>query len=68
MRKTGEILNNYIPKKTTQKDLSNVLGCVPQYLSNVLNDKKSPSKKFLTKMYSIFNVSDEDKKAIKSLN
>ena len=63
MRKTGEILNNYIPKKTTQKDLSNVLGCVPQYLSNVLNDKKSPSKKFLTKIYSIFNVSDEDKKA-----
>lgn len=66
MKTTGQILVKYIPKKTSRQDLANILGVVPQYLSNILNDKKSPSKKFLSKIYDHLNVSDEDKRAIES--
>ncbi|WP_068268502.1 helix-turn-helix domain-containing protein [Caviibacter abscessus] len=66
MKTTGQILVKYIPKKTPRQDLANILGVVPQYLSNILNDKKSPSKKFLSKIYECLSVSNEDKKAIEN--
>lgn len=66
MKTTGQILVKYIPKKTSRQDFANILGVVPQYLSNILNDKKSPSKKFLSKIYECLSVSDEDKRAVEN--
>ncbi len=64
MEKTGEILEKYIRREMTQVELSQIIDVSPQYISNIVNNLKSPSEKFLEKFYSIFNVTEEDKRKI----
>ena len=57
MRKTGEILEEYLRKKMSQVDLAKIIEVSPQYINNIIKNKKSPSEKFLEKFYKIFDVS-----------
>ena len=64
MEKTGEILEKYIRKEMSQVELSELMDVSPQYISNIVNNLKKPSEKFLKKFYNIFEVSEEDKEKI----
>ena len=50
MKTTGNILKQYIKGKIKRDDFSKLLGISPQYLSNILSDKKKPSSKLLYKL------------------
>ncbi|WP_156286282.1 helix-turn-helix domain-containing protein [Oceanivirga salmonicida] len=65
MKKTCEILLKYIPSNMKRQALANLLEVKPQYLSNILNDRKKVSDKFLDKFYKLFDVLDEDTEQIK---
>lgn len=60
VKKTGDIIQEYISNKISQVKLAELLEVSPQYLNNILNNKKSPSKNFLDKLYSIFKFSEQD--------
>ncbi len=47
MQTTGNILKKYIKKKIKRDDLAKLLGISPQYLSNIMNDKRKASKNLL---------------------
>ena len=64
MKKTGEILEEYISNKMSQKDLASIIDVTPQYINNIINGIKKPSSAFLNKFYKIFDVSKEDIMAI----
>ncbi len=64
IRTTGEILEKYIRRKMSQVELSQLMDVSPQYISNIINDLKGPSEKFIRKFYNIFDVDEEDKKGI----
>ncbi len=65
MKTTASILVKYIPKNMKRKTLAEILEVKPQYLSNILNNKRKASKNFLNKFYILFNVSSEDIENIK---
>ena len=65
MRKTGEILEEYLRKKMSQVDLAKIIEVSPQYINNIIKNLKSPSENFLEKFYKIFDVSEKDKTDIK---
>ena len=65
MRKTGEILEEYLRKKMSQVDLAKIIEVSPQYINNIIKNLKSPSENFLEKFYKIFDVSEEDKAEIR---
>lgn len=65
MRKTGEILEEYLRKKMSQVDLAKIIEVSPQYINNIIKNLKSPSENFLEKFYKIFDVSEEDRAEIK---
>ena len=50
MQTTGNILKKYIKKKIKRDDLAKLLGISPQYLSNIMNDKRKASKNLLNKL------------------
>ncbi|MDO5089298.1 MAG: helix-turn-helix transcriptional regulator [Leptotrichiaceae bacterium] len=61
MKKTGEILEEYLRKKMSQTDLAKIIEVSPQYINNIIKNLKSPSENFLEKFYKIFDVSEKDK-------
>ncbi|RRD39504.1 XRE family transcriptional regulator [Leptotrichia sp. OH3620_COT-345] len=61
MKKTGEILEEYLKKKMTQTDLAKIIEVSPQYINNIIKNLKSPSENFLEKFYKIFDVNEKDK-------
>lgn len=61
MISTGNILRKYIIEKNiTQSDLAKLLDVSPQYINNILNDIKSPSKNILKKFEKFLKISEED--------
>lgn len=64
MRKTGEILEEYMSNKMSQRDLAAIIDVTPQYINNIVKGIKRPSPSFLSKFYKIFEVSIEDKISI----
>lgn len=67
MESIGVILKKYMDPTVPQASHSKKLDVTPQYVNNILNDKKKPSKKFLEKFYNIFGVSSEDKEKIRDI-
>ena len=65
MKTTGNILKQYIKGKIKRDDFSNLLGISPQYLSNILSDKKKPSSKLLYKLIISLGITSEDEKNIR---
>lgn len=65
MKTTGNILKQYIKGKIKRDDFSKLLGISPQYLSNILSDKKKPSSKLLYKLIISLGITSEDEKNIR---
>lgn len=61
MRSTGEIILIYLKKNSISQHLiAELIGVTPQYISNVVNNKKRPSKKMLKELIRILKISDTD--------
>lgn len=76
---TGEIIKKYKSKKYKRDELASLLGISPQYLSNLISNKKNPSKKLINEIIDILEISADDadqiyknekekKKNLKSIN
>lgn len=65
MKTTGNVLKQYIKGKIKRDDFSKLLGISPQYLSNILSDKKKPSSKLLYKLIISLGITSEDEKNIR---
>lgn len=58
---TGEILSKYLKEKSiTQINFALITKVTPQYVSNILNDKKSPSKNFLKECIRVLKINKND--------
>lgn len=44
------------------KDMASKLGITPAYLSAIENGKRTPTKKFMDTLFSIYNISEEEQK------
>lgn len=60
MRTTGEIIKSYMYKKYKRDDMAEALGITPQYLSNLLSNKKNASKKLLSKLITFLDIVESD--------
>lgn len=61
MRTTGEIISTYLKNSNMSQHLiAEILSVTPQYISNVVNNKKSPSKNLLKDLIRILKISEED--------
>lgn len=67
MEKIGTILKKYMDPEVPQARYSKQLDVTPQYMNNILNDKKIPSQNFLSKFYNFFKVSLQDREKIRDL-
>lgn len=61
METTGDILKRYMKNRIKRDTFAKLLGITPQYLSNILNDKKKPSKELLNKLVFAMEISSEDR-------
>ncbi|MDU4652656.1 helix-turn-helix domain-containing protein [Sneathia sanguinegens] len=66
MQTTGNILKKYIKKKIKRDDLAKLLGISPQYLSNIMNDKRKASKNLLNKLIISLGIEGEDREQLKA--
>lgn len=65
METTGTILKKYMKNRIKRDDYAKLLGITPQYLSNILNDKKKASSKLLEKLITSMDIKEEDRNKIK---
>ncbi len=65
METTGSILKSYMKNRIKRDDYAKLLGITPQYLSNILNDKRKASSKLLEKLIVSMNVTEDDQNKIK---
>lgn len=61
MLSTSEIIQNYLKvKNINQSTFALLLKVTPQYISNIFNNKKFPSKKFIKDSIKVLNISEKD--------
>lgn len=64
METTGSILKSYMKNRIKRDAYAKILGITPQYLSNILSNKKKASQNLLSKMINSLDISEEDRKKI----
>ena len=54
-----------LEKEITQTQFASLINITPQYLSNILKEKKSPSEKLLNRMAQVLGVRKESLQILK---